>query len=218
MLSERFRWTSYDLNSLLPEGWKEQLLATAQSDAQYKVLRPRSVTSREANPDDRLPAMTVGGSVVRSKLPWLYSMYRGVFLELAKLTFGDDVVCAVEERYGCVMNVQRGQGMRYECHVDSNPVEGLLYATDHPPGSGGELIVANSSSATTVDEVDKNCSVVYPVAGNLVFFDARKLAHYVRALEGREHMRIVVAMNFYTSSCPESSRPTDLDRHLFGEV
>jgi hypothetical protein len=30
-------------------------------------------------------------------------------------------------------------------------------------------------------------------------------------------MRVVAVMNFYTRSCPESTRPTDLNRHLFGE-
>ena len=42
----------------------------------------------------------------------------------------DDRRCAV------VMNVQEGTD-RYECHVNTNPVEALLYVTDHPRGSLG---------------------------------------------------------------------------------
>jgi hypothetical protein len=29
-------------------------------------------------------------------------------------------------------------------------------------------------------------------------------------------VRVVAVMNFYTTSCPESTRPLDLNRHLFG--
>jgi hypothetical protein len=31
-------------------------------------------------------------------------------------------------------------------------------------------------------------------------------------------MRVVAVMNFYTESCPESSRPLELNRHLFGQA
>ena len=30
-------------------------------------------------------------------------------------------------------------------------------------------------------------------------------------------MRIVAVMNFYTESCPESTRPRELNRHLYGD-
>ena len=30
-------------------------------------------------------------------------------------------------------------------------------------------------------------------------------------------MRVVAVMNFYTESCPESTRPPELNRHLFGD-
>ena len=30
-------------------------------------------------------------------------------------------------------------------------------------------------------------------------------------------MRIVAVMNFYTESCPETSRPRELNRHLYGD-
>ena len=38
---------------------------------------------------------------------------------------------ARDKRYGIVLNVQRGTTMRFECHVDSNPLTGLLFYTDH---------------------------------------------------------------------------------------
>ena len=58
--------------------------------------------------------------------------------------------------------------MRFDVHVDSNPLQGLLYVTDHPKGTGGEPAVANNCAAHSLDEVEEDCSVVYPVAGNLL--------------------------------------------------
>ena len=56
-------------------------------------------------------------------------------------------MAAADDRYGVVLNVQRGTKMRFECHVDSNPLTGLLFCTDHAgrrrarlrarPGRGG---------------------------------------------------------------------------------
>ena len=40
--------------------------------------------------------------------------------------------------------------MRFECHVDSNPLTGLLFCTDHQ--AGGELVIANDTEAEGVAE------------------------------------------------------------------
>jgi hypothetical protein len=100
--------------------------------------------------------------------------------------------------------------------VDSNPVTGLLFFTDHPAG-GGELVVGHDSGAVSVEALEKNGSVIRPQAGQLIFFDGKTYPHYVRTLQSESDMRVVAVMNFYTGSCPESTRPTDLNRHLFGE-
>ncbi len=137
---------------------------------------------------------------VQQKLPWLYKLYRDRFLELASLAWGEPIDPAVDDRYGVVLNVQHGNTMRFECHVDSNPVTGLLFFTDHPAG-GGELAVAR-------DE---------PRAGRLIFFDGKKYPHYARTLVAEHDTRVVAVMNFYTRSCPEeSTRPIGLNQHLFG--
>ena len=49
--------------------------------------------------------------------------------------------------------------MRYECHVDSNPIEGLLYLTEHPEGNRGELVVSLGYSAKGPDEIRNNSRV-----------------------------------------------------------
>ena len=212
---DRFSWRSYDLRTLLPMHWQSSILAVAEH-AVGKTLLPRSVTSREGDPNLKIPVLTVNGTVVREQLPWLYDLYGTWFLEFAQSCTPEPVSIAQNELYGATLNVQRGREMRYECHVDSNPVEGLLYVTDHPPGTGGELVVANNPDAGTVKEVDADASIVYPRAGNLIFFDARRFPHYVRPLVSHVGVRVVVAMNYYTPSCPETARPADLSDHLFG--
>jgi hypothetical protein len=158
----------------------------------------------------------VGGVRVKQSVPWLYKLYRGFFRDLAQLGCLEPVFPATNPLYGAVLNIQSGRTMRYEAHVDSNPIEGLLYVTDHPRNTGGELVVSNNPHARTVKEIEGDCGVIYPVSGNLVLFDARRFPHYVRPLRSALSVRIVVAMNFYTPSCPESSRPADLNDHLFG--
>jgi len=215
---DRFSWRSYDLRTHLPANWQTELLEAAATKAQSKVLKPKSVTSRESDEELGIHVMTVGGVTLRESCPWLYDLYKGLFRDLAQLACTEPVSTASNDTYGAVLNVQRGQNMRYECHVDSNPIEGLLYVTTHVPGTGGELVVANRPDARSVEDVEQDCSVVYPIAGNLVFFDARRFSHYVRPLASEHDLRVVVAMNFYTPSCSEADRPTDLTPHLFGEA
>jgi hypothetical protein len=66
------------------------------------------------------------------------------------------------------------------------------------------------------DEVDRDAATIYPVSGHLVFFDARVHSHYVRPLRDASAIRVVAAMNFYTPSCSEADRPSDLNMHLYG--
>ena len=105
--------------------------------------------------------------------------------------------------------------MRFECHVDSNPLTGLLFCTDHLAGEGGELVFGHDLEAADIDSVEQDCSVIQPHAGYLIFFDGRAHPHYARPLASDSAMRITAVMNFYTESCPESARPAELRRPLF---
>lgn len=215
-MSERslFKWTSFDVSTVLPHGWQGELLSFAKSNARKKNIVPTSVTSRESRTVAELPVLTVGGSMIKSHLGWLDDLYRGLFRELASTTVTELVSPAQDDRYGVNLNVQLGNTMRYEAHVDSNPIEGLLYVTSHPSGSGGELVVGNQHNATGIEEIDADATTIYPHAGQLVFFDARKHSHYVRPLKAPDGTRVVVAMNYYTPSCSEADRPADLNSHL----
>jgi hypothetical protein len=174
--------------------------------------------SRESQDVQHIFRGRVHASDVRRNLPWLYRLYRGDFLELAQEACAEPVVPARDDRYGIVLNVQRGTEMRFECHVDSNPLTGLLFCTDHLAGAGGELVFAHHATAADIDAVERDGSVIRPHAGHLIFFDGREHPHYARPLLSRSDVRIVAVMNFYTKSFPESTRPQELNRHLFGQA
>ena len=46
----------------------------------------------------------------------------------------------------------------------------------------------------------------------------REIAHNEEVRQTTGDIRVVVAMNYYTPSCPESDRPGDLTPHLFDVV
>jgi hypothetical protein len=211
-----FRWTTYDLAGSLPSAWQEDIVQVA-AHADFRDFPRTPVLSREGPDVLHIPRGRVYADQVRQGLPWLYRLYRGLFAELAAETREERVAPALDERYGLILNVQRGTTMRFECHVDSNPVTGLLFCTDHPAGAGGELVFGHDPAAASIAAVERHCSVIRPHAGHLIFFDGRRYPHYARPLRGESDLRVVAVMNFYTESYPESTRPLELNRHLFGD-
>jgi len=212
--ASRFNWLTFDVSTALPDGWCEELKQVARADRVTKFLVPPHSTSREASDVRALQIMTVRGQTMWERLPWVIDLYRGYFRDLYQEASGRKIYTTEDRRYAVVMNVQEGTD-RYECHVDTNPVEALLYVTDHARGTGGELVVANNVDAQSVEEVDEDCSVLYPVSGHLVFFDARRFPHYVRAMKS-PGLRVAIGMNYYTDDCPEETRPEDLNDYLYG--
>jgi 2OG-Fe(II) oxygenase superfamily len=210
-----FSWTAFDVTGQLPDNWQEDIGAIA-TKADFRDFPRTPVLSREAENVAHVARGRVYAHQVQERLPWLYKLYRSDFLELARKTCGESVEAAFDDRYGVVMNVQRGSAMRFECHVDSNPLTGLLFCTDHPAG-GGELVFGNDSGAADMAAVERDRSVIRPHAGHLIFFDGRRHPHYARPLTSESDVRVVAVMNFYTQSCPESTRPPGLNRHLFGK-
>jgi len=213
MLSQ-FHWTTFDLNGTLPAAWLKDV-GEAAGDADFREFPRTPVLSREAAEVRRIRRGRVHADQVRKRLPWLYESYRSVFLELAREAWAEPVMAAGDERYGVVLNVQRGTAERFECHIDSNPLTGLLFCTNH--AAGGELVFAHDPDAASIDAVERDCSVIRPQAGHLIFFDARRHPHYARPLVTAADVRVVAVMNFYTESCPESTRPRELNRHLYGD-
>jgi hypothetical protein len=209
-----FRWDSQNAASLLPPAWDLELIDVAKNFKTGRALLPPHSTSREHPSVTSLVVHGVGGRVVQERLPWLVDLYRTKFREVGEQFRGEPLTTAVDPRYAVVLNVEV-RGERYECHVDTNPVEGLLYVTDHPRGTGGELAVAKDINARSKEEIDANCVELYPKKGELVFFDGRFHPHYMRPLKVGE-IRVAVAMNYYTQATPESTRPPDLNEYLYG--
>lgn len=215
MLREFSYWNK-DVTSLFPEGWQEEIGAVA-AEAYFRAFPRTPILSREAPAVTHIERGRVDADAVMQRLPWLYKLYRNEFLELAAEARGEPIDAAYDDRYGVVLNVQRGKTMRFECHVDSNPVTGILFLTDHPAG-GGELVVSHDPDAVGVDEVERDCTPIRPEAGQVIFFDGKTYPHYARCLPGESDVRVVAVMNFYTGSCPESTRPPELNRHRFGDA
>ncbi|HEY6314785.1 MAG TPA: hypothetical protein VIY52_28840 [Streptosporangiaceae bacterium] len=207
--------TPFDVTDQFPGGWQDDIGAVA-SEAEFRNFPCTPFLSREAADVTHIIRGRVHALKVQQRLPWLYKLYRHRFVELASLAWGEPIDPALDDRYGVVLNVQRGNRMRFECHIDSNPVTGLLFFTDHQVG-GGELVVARDPAAIGVKELERDCTLVTPKAGQLIFFDGKTYPHYARTLVSEHDVRVVAVMNFYTRSCPESTtRPLGLNQHLFG--
>lgn len=215
-MTPRFRWTTFDVTSHLPEHWQQDIKRAALGANFQKFPRTPGL-SRESAHVGYVSRGRVHAAQVRGDVPWLYQSYREDFLELAQAVSSEPVNPAQDDRYGIVLNVQRGTAMRFECHVDSNPLTGLLFCSDQIAGIGGELVFAHDPRAVGIDSVDRDCAVIRPHAGHLILFDGRRYPHYARPLVSEPDLRIVAVMNFYTKSYPESTRPAGLNRHLFGE-
>jgi hypothetical protein len=213
-MAPKFHWTTFDLNDRLPPGWREDVLAVAET-AEFRDFPRTPVISRESHDVQQISRGRVHADQVQDLLPWLYKWYRNEILELAGKMTTEQVRAAADDRYGIVLNVQHGKNMRFECHVDSNPLTGLLFCTSH--ASGGELVIAHDTTAQGIEEIDRSCSVIRPQAGQLIFFDGRRNPHYARVLTRESQTRVVAVMNYYTESSPESTRPPELNKHLYGD-
>jgi hypothetical protein len=213
-MSPRFWWVTFDVTDLLPRNWQQDVLTVAAS-ADFREFPRTPILTREAQDVPFVNRGRVHAGQVRQDLPWLSKLYHGTFRDLAEEAWPDAVVTAEDERYGVVLNVQRGASMRFECHVDSNPLSGVLFCSDHQ--AGGELVVAHDPDAADLEAIERECSVIRPRAGHLLFFDGRNHPHYARTLVSETEVRVLAAMNFYTASIPESTRPPELNHHLYGD-
>ncbi len=209
-----FHFHVYEVADCLPPGWRKSLLQVAAEAAERRSFRPTMSTARE-QADVEIPMESVNGSVLRARAPWLFDLYAGWFRELAQRLSPEELQLTSTDDRALSLNVQRGDGARYPCHVDSNPMQGLLYLTDVTAASGGGLAVSMDMAAKNVLEVDARSRVLHPRSGQLYLFDARRHPHYVQPVREADGLRVVLTMNYYSASCPETARPADLDDRLF---
>lgn len=205
MLPGKKVYQDFDLMTLnlLPQGWLEQIISVAEQHAQYTQLDGRSSTSREPEGIEPVEVFVVMGNIIQAALPWLYKLYQNELRDLASQAAGQLVYPSIDLPSAININVLRGKGSRYEWHVDSNPLTGILYVTTHDVDQGGELVFRCPTEQM----------IVHPREGIFIAFDARELPHTVMPLKTNS-IRISVPMNYYDS--PESQiRPSDLDEYLY---
>lgn len=174
-MSARFHWLTFDVSGLLPRHWQQEIIAVG-AVADFRDFPRTPGLTREAPAVQSISRGRVHADKVRLRLPWLYELYHGHFLDLINAAWDELVVPAKDDRYGVVLNVQRGPSMRFECHVDSNPLSAVLFCTDHP--KGGELCVAHDPAAFGLASIERDCSIIRPHAGHLIAFDGRGHPHY----------------------------------------
>lgn len=182
----------------------ESMVEAAHQHARAAELRGDVSTSLEL-PETRLSYRLLDGEQVHHHLPDLERLYREDIFELAERMSGLSLRSSPDERNGVNINVLEGQASRYEWHVDSNPITGLLALTDSDGRSGGRLLFGSEPST----QVQLSLR-----AGQLLLFDAREAAHAVEPLLDNL-TRVTAPMNFFVEG-ESVVRPEGLDDSLYG--
>lgn len=205
MFDKTNTYASFDLNNigLLPANWVEQVVETANQASYLVHLDGQSTTSREPENSPGADIYTVDGNTIYSAMKWLYDLYCNELLSLAREHFHKQYVPDTNVLSSLTINYLKGVGARYEWHVDSNPLTGLLFVTTHDCGEGGDLVF----------KLDNELISIYPKSGTFILFDARKIEHCVAPLK-HPSFRLSIAMNYFIEGV-EKERPTDLDSYIY---
>jgi hypothetical protein len=203
------KWPPYaewDLTAsgLLPHNWTYQISTVIDNHCMHTILSGASAQSREATVDYEIPVLVATGDVCATQLPWLRILYEGELLRFASNAYGKLLDTAIDLRSSVNINCLRGIGSRYEAHVDTNPVTGLLFACDATPETGGALVFQRPGFED---------AVVWPRKGLFIAFDAREIPHFVSPLLVAMD-RISVPMNYYEAGVCQH-RPPGLDDRLY---
>jgi hypothetical protein len=202
-------YSTFDLNQSgwLPADWIDQITRLVDEHAIFVRMDGTSSSySREGENTTGTTYYVVTGDIIYDRIRWLHDLYTGKLVELASQVAGRPVKPSTNLRAGININTLSGTDARYEWHVDSNPLTGMLYVTTHGPEDGGELIF----------RVGDEQVALYPEAGMFAGFDAREIPHYVAPLK-HDHRRISIPMNFYFAD-EDEYRPAELDAYIYGEM
>lgn len=205
-------WKPYyewDLNetNLLPSGWDVSVRKIIDLAGMETILSGFSEQSREPDQDVELPVTVVTGDACEKHLPWLAALYKGELRQFVSRKHGVELYTAKDLRSSININCLRGVGARYETHVDTNTVTGVLFACDASPKTGGELVFCAEHGEE---------AIVWPRPGLFISFDGRTLPHYVGALKIPMD-RISIPLNYYDDPINQF-RPDGLDDRLYTGV
>ncbi len=198
-------FAAFDIEAagLLPTGWREDVIRVASTLARPAELRGGAPASLEPV-GTLIPYGLVDGEVVGEALPWLTRLYANLADDLASRLSGKSILTSDKPINGVNINVLRGVGSRYELHLDTNPLTGLIFATTHAADEGGQLEFDVQPSPLSFP----------PRSGVLLLFDATRAPHRVTPLT-KDVTRISIPMNFYTEETLTQRSP-DLDSYLYG--
>ena len=210
----RPRVTPFDVTDQFPGGWQKDIDEVA-AGADFRDFPRTPILSREAADVTHITRGRVHAIQVQQGLPWLYKLYRHQFLELAGQAWGEPIEGPGRPVWRSPERPARQQdAVRVPRRLQPRDRPAVLH---QPSRRGGELVIGHNPSGSGVEELERDGTAVPPQAGQLIFFDGRTYPHYARSLVTESDVRVVAVMNFYTGSCPESIRPRDLNRHLFGD-
>jgi len=190
---------------LLPEDWREQVLAIAGSHSLFVHLDGKSPTSLEPADSEGSDYYVVSGDLVAMHLGWLYNLYCSDLMEIVASVSGRAMCVSSDIQYGINVNILKGCGARYEWHIDSNPFTGILFVTSHIASEGGALVIRPWSHGEGL--------VIEPRAAEFVVFQAGSVPHSVAPLK-EDVARISIPMSYFFQG-QEAVVSGDLTSYLF---
>jgi hypothetical protein len=165
--------------------------------------QPASTLERADAP---LQYRVTDGSTIAQQLPNVMHLYQVTIPNLISEFIGLNIIPSRFEKSAITLNLLEGRGSRYEVHVDSNSVTGLLFATSHSSAEGGAL---------RLHYPERPAYDVQPKAGLFLLYDARWVPHEVLELRTATK-RLSLPMNYFLATDIET-RPEHLDSYIFGE-
>ena len=193
-----------DFSEKFPFDWKKQVSALIQSSSKSTVLDGASETSREKL-GTRIPVRIVEGKAIARDLPWLVRLYEHDFLQFASDSFGKQLFVCNETNDAININCIEGVAARYEWHVDTNPVTGILFVETFDKSDGGALIFRKQGEEFRFQ----------PRSGWFCCFAAQDVEHAVEPLLAST-MRTSIPMNYYVDRTNTGRDPT-LNAYLYKE-
>lgn len=190
---------------LIAEGVLVEALAVAQAHGSQVTLEGTQPSSTLEQSDIPLQYSITDGSEIATRLPLIMTLYRQAIPSFIADYIGLDIVPSRFEKSSITLNLLEGSGSRYEKHVDSNSITGLLFASSLTPEDGGALRLYYPGRAP----LD-----VLPRAGTFLLYDARWVPHEVMPL-CRNTSRLSLPMNYFLPTDIEE-RPAHLDDYIFG--
>lgn len=191
----------FSADGSMPSDWDIQILKLASMRAVETILDGESPTSLE-EVGTKIPIRVVMGEVVFGELPWLYHVYESEMLAFASNAFGTALYKCNRVDDSININSVSGISGRYEWHLDTNPVTGLLFAETLEEEEGGALVFRKFGEEFRIQ----------PKRGMFYCFDAREVPHAVEPLRV-DRTRTSVPMNYYLTP-DNSGRDDQLNEYL----